>query len=141
MDPFVAFFIEHWILSSTFIVILLLFLANEWRHRTFGLPRVSHTQLVDLLNHSHATVVDVRSHELFEQGHILHAINLPQAQIVEKLNSLNKYKAKPVILVCGQGLDSPKVGQVLIKQGFTQLYCLTGGMGAWLSNGMPVVKK
>jgi rhodanese-related sulfurtransferase len=44
-------------------------------------------------------------------------------------------------LVCGTGIDAPKMGQLLTTHGFTQLYYLLGGMGTWQSNGMPVVKK
>lgn len=141
MDPIVTFLLEHWMLSSAFVVILLLLALNEWRHRSLGVKGIDTQQLVNFLNHQNGVVVDVRLPERFDQGHILNAINLPQADFQNKVSSLNKYKAKPIILVCATGIDAPKMGQLLTSNGFTQLYYLSGGMGEWQASGMPVVKK
>lgn len=141
MDPLLAFFIKHWALSSAFLVLVVAFLLNEWRHRAMGVPTLEPQQVVNLLNHSGGVAVDIRSKMRFEQGHIIGAINLPQEDFAAKLNILNKYKTKPLILVCMKGLDSPKMAKVLVANGFTQLYFLANGMDGWQSSGMPVVKQ
>ncbi len=141
MDPYISFLVEHWMLSAAFGAILLLLIGNELRQRSFGVPGVSPQQLVDLLNHKDAVVIDIRSHERFDLGHILGAHNIPSENFEPGLKTLNKYKAKPIVLVCAQGNDSPKKGKVLKQNGFTELYHLSGGMDAWHAQGMPVTKR
>lgn len=140
MDLLLTFFIEHWALSSAFLVIIVIMLLNEWRHRSMGLPHVDPQELVNILNHSAGVVVDIRSAARFDQSHIIGAINLPQPDFVSKLNVLNKYKSKPIVLVCANGIDAPKMAKVLQANGFTQLSFLTNGMDGWIQAGMPVVK-
>jgi len=145
MKPYIAFLVEHWLLSCAFIVILLLFLVNEWRYqwrfRSAGLTAIDPVQLVNLLNHAGGVVVDLRDSVRFEAGHIISAMNIPQADMGTRLNLLNKYKSKPIILICAQGTDAPKVGIQLKAKGFTQLFYLAGGMGKWVSENMPTTKK
>ncbi|MBI2792743.1 MAG: rhodanese-like domain-containing protein [Gammaproteobacteria bacterium] len=141
MDPYITFLTEHWMLAVAFVAIVLLILLNEWRHRSFGVPGVSPQQLVDILNHQNGVVIDIRTQERFDLGHILGALSVPKESMTNSLQLLNKYKAKPVILVCHLGQDSPKAAQVLKNNGFTQLYFLAGGMEAWRGAGLPVDKK
>ncbi len=141
MDPYIAFLVEHWMLSAAFGAIVLLLIGNELRQRSFGVTGISSQQLVDLLNHKDAAVIDIRSRERFDLGHILGAINIPSENFGSSLKTLQKYKNKPIILVCGNGIDSPKKGKVLKENGFTDLYHLNGGMEAWHAQGMPVAKR
>ncbi|MBN9286405.1 MAG: hypothetical protein BGO43_07030 [Gammaproteobacteria bacterium 39-13] len=140
MNPYISFLMEHWMLSTAFVAIAVLLAANEWRHRSMGVTSISPQQLVDFLNHAGGVVVDVRATPRFAQGHILGAINLPQEDFNNRVNTLNKYKSKPVVLVCDTGGVSPKMGQHLKANGFTQLYYLAGGVQAWQSQGLPLVK-
>jgi rhodanese-related sulfurtransferase len=140
MDPVLAFLMEHWQLSGALVVVILLLLANEWRHRVFGFQQVSPQECVNMLNHEGAVTVDVRPATQFDQGHIINAINLPLATLSETSATLNPYKSKPVILVCALGLDTSKAGKVLKSAGFTQIYGLAGGMQAWESQQLPVVR-
>ncbi|MGE3318355.1 MAG: rhodanese-like domain-containing protein [Candidatus Berkiella sp.] len=140
MDPLLVFFVEHWALSSAFLVLIVVFALNEWRHRAMGIPSLDPQQLVNLLNHNGGVAVDIRSQLNYQQGHIIGAHSLPQEEFATKLNALNKYKSKPVILVCMKGLEAPKMAKLLAANGFTQLYFLANGMEGWVSNGMPVVK-
>jgi len=141
MELYVAFLLEHWMLSGAFLVLLILFAINEWRYRALGLKGVTPQELVGLLNHAHAVVVDTRPPEAFGEGHILGAINIPQADFAKRINVLTKYKMKPVILVCAKGIDSPKLGTLLTSNGFSKLNYLIGGNEAWRSSGAPLVKR
>lgn len=140
MDPLLVFFVEHWVLSSAFLVLIVVFVLNEWRHRAMGIPSLDPQQVVNLLNHNGGVVVDIRSQLSYQQGHIIGAVNIAQEEFSTKLTVLNKYKSKPLILVCMRGLDAPKMAKLLAANGFTQLYFLANGMEGWASNGMPLVK-
>lgn len=140
MDLYISFLMEHWLLSTAFVAIVILLLANEWRHRSMGVRSITPQQLVDFLNHANGVVVDIRKAERFALGHILGALNIPQDEFANRLNMLNKYKTKPVILVCETGAVSPKMGQQLKQNGFTQLYYLGGGLHSWQTQGLPLSK-
>lgn len=139
METYLSFFLEHWVLSSAFVVLLLLFIFNEWRHFG-GSSTIAPQELVDLLNHSRGVVLDIRNKDGFDQGHIIGAINIPQSEIDNRKNLLTKHKAKPVVVVCQNGQSSPKVQQLLLKEGFKEVYCLRGGMGLWKDENFPVSK-
>lgn len=140
MHPILVFLMEHWILSGAFVLVALLFVLNEWRYRAWGIKGLSPQELVSIMNHSQGVVVDVRSPERFQQGHILGALNVPQTDFEKGIKSLDKLKKKPIILVCMSGLEAPKLRKTLAEKGFTQLYYLSGGLGAWQSNGLPVTQ-
>lgn len=141
LEPYLSFFLGHWMLTAAFLVVAVVFLFNEWRQRAFGAVRVTDQELVNLLNHSDAVVIDIRAIEQFQMGHILGAINLPKAQLEGQLQSLQKYKTKALVFVCGNGTEAPEVCRGLMKSGFTKLHYLSTGMTGWIQNGMPVVKK
>lgn len=141
MDSIISFLLSHWILSTAFVVLGILFLINEWRNRAFGMKGVSSQELVNLINHSGAVLIDVRTTERFSKAHILGAQNIPEKDFANRLNALNKYKSKPLVFVCDKGIEATRLSTLLIKGGFSQLYYLTGGMSGWQADGMPVVNK
>jgi rhodanese-related sulfurtransferase len=141
MEAYFSFLMQHWMLSSTFILLLILVLLNEWRHRTYGIPGISNQQLVDLLNHSGGVVVDIRPQQGFIKAHILGALNVPQAELAQRVTSLGKYKAKPLIVVCSNGNEAPKICKLLQAAGFEKLQYLKSGMQGWVQEGMPTTNK
>ncbi|AJC50243.1 rhodanese-like domain-containing protein [Coxiella endosymbiont of Amblyomma americanum] len=141
MEKFVQFVPNHWILVTGFIVTLfLLFLDVRWKQ---GIGRNTHltpSQVVWLINNEKAIVIDIRDSKIFEKGHITHAINIPIVALNEQLNAINQYKQKPLIIVCSFGNKSLRFMNKLRKHDFQKIYILSGGMGAWKSSNMPVVK-
>jgi len=52
---------------------------------------------------------------------------------------LEKFKSKPIIVVDNSGFESQKIASFLLKQGYTA-YSLNGGMRAWATAQMPIIK-
>jgi rhodanese-related sulfurtransferase len=100
---------------------------------------VSSQQAVQLVNQQQGIFLDVRSADLFKTGSIPQARNVPAADIESRLNSLPKNK--PIIVVCDQGRESARVAGILRKQGFEQAVSLSGGLRAWVQDGLPLAKK
>lgn len=140
MEKVVQFLLEHWALSGLFALLLVVFLVNEFRNRSFGIPSVNCPELVNLINHSRAAVIDIRDEALFSGGHIIGATHLRQQDFEAKKNTFNKFKARPMVVVCEQGAQSPKAAQWLLDQGFKEIYYLKGGLQAWRAENMPVTK-
>jgi len=140
MGPIIVFLLNHWVLSALFGVLLVAFIINEAMQRRYGVSHLSPEQAVQMINHEEAVVVDLRSETLFKEGHILGAINISAAHLDKKLNTLQKYVNKPIILVATAGQDASKVGAQLKEKGF-QVRELGGGIQAWSSANLPLVKK
>lgn len=110
---------------------------NLRRGRTSG--GLSTTEAIQMSNQQQAVWIDVRPAEQFQAGHIAQARSLPAADVEQKAASLPKNK--PLILVCEQGRDAPRVAARLRAQGYTDAKVLQGGMKAWFSAGLPVTQK
>ncbi|MBI2959821.1 MAG: rhodanese-like domain-containing protein [Betaproteobacteria bacterium] len=109
------------------------------RRGTAG-PSVSPLEATQLINRQDALVLDIRSAEEFQKGHILNARNVPAAQLEPRLADLEKFRQKPVIVACESGSRSGSAAALLRKHGFAQAASLAGGVGAWQQAGLPMEK-
>ena len=66
-------------------------------------------------------VIDVRSADEYAAGHIKHAINIPLEQLESRLDEINAYKDKNVVLYCNTGNRSGKALDLLKQKGFNVL--------------------
>jgi len=105
-----------------------------------GATSLSATEAVNLINRNNALVLDVRELTEFETGHIVDAKHIPVAALAERMNELKKYKDKPILVNCQRGMRSAKACDILRKAEFTQVHNLQGGIEAWLSAKLPVIK-
>lgn len=125
------------ILAVAIVSGAMLALPNMRRSR--GGSAVSTAEAIQMSNQRQAVWVDVRPAEQFQAGHIAQARSLPAADVEQKLASLPKNK--PLILVCEQGKDAPRIAARLRAQGYADATALEGGMRAWFSAGLPVTQK
>ncbi len=93
-----------------------------------------------LINREKAVVVDVSEPEEFAKGHIGNAKNIPFGQLEEKLPGAVKNKALPVILVCPTGARAGRAVAMAKKLGYEQAQALGGGLTAWKTANLPIVK-
>jgi len=105
-----------------------------------GGPWVNTLQATQLMNRDDALVIDVRAAADYAKGHILGAKNVPLAELEKRAGELDKHKAKPVILHCGDGNRAGSGVALLRKGGFAHVVNLTGGYAAWQQAGLPVEK-
>jgi rhodanese-related sulfurtransferase len=95
---------------------------------------------VQLINREKAVVIDVCEANEFAAGHVGGAKNIPLNQLEEKLTAAVKNKALPVILVCQSGARSNRAVAIAKKLGYEQAQSLAGGLSAWRTANLPVVK-
>jgi len=108
--------------------------------RGTGGPWVNTLEATQLINRSDALVVDLRGTEDYAKGHILGAKNIPLADLERRAGELDKHKAKPLILHCGDGNRAGGGVATLRKKGFDSVHNLAGGYIAWQQAGLPVEK-
>jgi len=96
---------------------------------------------VRLINRLDAVIVDVREPHEFKSGHIPNARNIPMSQLKDRIKELEKFKNRPILLVCQTGQRSAQIYASLADEGFAEAVGLAGGMGAWQQANMPVEKE
>lgn len=134
------FLMAHWILSSLFVVTLLILLVQEWIQQKQGLATLSPQELTYWMNHDEARVIDLRSSELFYKGHIAGSVFVEQGML-SQVAATWPDKATPVVVVCSSGAQAAKGALQLRGMGFAKVAILSGGIASWQSDNLPLVKK
>ncbi len=83
----------------------------------------SRAELVKEAMEEGAVIVDVRTPQEFNDGHISHSLNIPLQQIKVRISTLKK-KNKIIITCCKSGGRSRQAKAILIKNG---VRCVNGG--------------
>jgi len=103
--------------------------------------KVSILQATQMFNQGKILLVDVREEAEFAKGHMRDAKNIPLKQLADRVGELDKFKGKPVIVVCESGVRSSKASGQLKGAGFADVHILEGGMTAWQAQGLPTFKE
>jgi rhodanese-related sulfurtransferase len=139
MNRFFEYVINHPFLVSAAAILAVLAIVIEFRHRSRGSSAVAPADAVRLAN-SGALLLDVRDGQAYEAGHIIEARNLPAADLAGKAETLKKYKEKPVIVYCENGMASASAARTLRTGGFNKVVTLRGGLQSWRQENLPLVK-
>lgn len=140
MQDVIVFVQHHWLLSLSIVIILVLLMILEFIKQRRNMLQLSPSQLVQRINHENAQVVDIRSADAYQKGHIIDAISIPIEELSTKLKKIEKFKSRPIVIVCGTGNESGKAAESLKNQGFNT-YILAGGIRAWQTADMPLIKE
>lgn len=138
MEQLGQFILNHWTLWLALVVILLLIFVSELFAQKKRAKTLFPSAAVEMINHEDAVVIDLRDPELFRAGHIIDAICTPADDFNQK--RMEKYKSKPLILVCARGIQSAALATKLREQGFVKPMVLAGGIAAWQNASLPLVK-
>jgi rhodanese-related sulfurtransferase len=139
MEKLPEFIANHLFLVSLLVAITSLLLWNIFSG-AIGVIQIAPTEVTRLINHENANVLDLRSSDEFEKGHIINSVNFVASVLEGSEKELGKYKDKTVVLCCGQGQESIRVARILKMKGFEKLYCLKGGITAWQNANLPLTK-
>lgn len=138
MEHVIEFAGRHWMLCLALVAVAILIALNEWRAKRARAHEISTTAAIELLNHQDAVVLDLREPELFRAGHIVNATRANTDEITPE--RFGKYRQKSVILVCARGIQSSALAHTLRTSGFESVFALAGGMQAWQTASLPLVK-
>lgn len=75
-------------------------------------------------------LMDVRTPEEYDSGHINKSINIPIQIFEEEIKAKNYSKNDFIVVYCKSGIRSKKAAQILDSLGFTNVYTL-GGIMDW----------
>lgn len=97
---------------------------------TIGFKDVSVEEAKKLIDNGEVTVLDVRTPEEYEEGHIPGSMLIPLQELGERLDELDE--EEPYLIVCRSGNRSAEASELLIGEGFPDVYNMTGGMNDWV---------
>ncbi|WP_028238299.1 rhodanese-like domain-containing protein [Stutzerimonas azotifigens] len=136
LSQLIEFAINHYVLSSLFVVLLILLLVTELLK---GGKSLSNRELTQKVNSGEGVVLDVRAKKEFDGGHIVDALNIPHDKLVSRIAELEKHRGKTLIVVDAMGQHAGTACRELQKAGFTAAK-LSGGIASWRGDNLPVVK-
>lgn len=105
---------------------------KEGKIKTMGVEKFHKT----LIKAKNPQLIDVRSPEEYEDGHLNGSVNynISDSTLSENLDKLNK--KKPVFVYCRFGVRSQQAADLLKEHGF-KVYNLSGGITDWKAKGFP----
>ena len=96
---------------------------------------------VQLINYKDALVLDVREESEYDAGHIPNSIHIPADKIKDRIEELEKFKDKPIVVIYRSGVRSGAASATLHTNGFSLIHNLNGGIDTWKNADLPIVKK
>ena len=84
-----------------------------------------------------AFLLDVRTVEEWNQGHVDGAVLIPLDQLGARVNEVPK--DQDVLIICRSGNRSGQARDLLRGQGFDRTTSISGGINAWIAKALPVV--
>jgi rhodanese-related sulfurtransferase len=82
-------------------------------------------------------LLDVRTQEEYEEGYIEGATLIPVSDLAGRLDEVPK--DKKIVIYCRTGNRSMTAANILISNGYEEVYNVQGGIIAWDSAGLPVI--
>jgi phage shock protein E len=128
------------------LTFLILFLAITLSSFTMAESRstVTQAQLTSLKaapSSPKYTLLDVRSTEEYQAGHISGAVNVSHSELSDKLSFLTQDKSEMIVVYCRSGRRAGIAEQILKDNGYTNVRHLAGDMKGWEESNLPVVTK
>jgi rhodanese-related sulfurtransferase len=139
MDRLFEYLTRHPILVGGTAALAVAVLVYELSRARGAGQAVGPLDAVRLLNQG-ALMLDVRSKAEFDSGHVIDARHVPQEELAASAEALKKYREKVVIVCCESGMRSAAATRVLAAQGYAKVVNLRGGLAAWRTENLPLVK-
>jgi rhodanese-related sulfurtransferase len=83
-------------------------------------------------------LLDVRTHEEWETGHVPGAQHIPIQELPERLAELEPWRERGIITYCERGPRSERALDVLRDAGFEKVGILAGSMSRWRTEERPI---
>jgi rhodanese-related sulfurtransferase len=139
MQQLLDYIAHHPFLASAAVLAAMVVLGFELRARVQAFAALSASQAVRLMNQG-ALVIDLRSRQLYDAGHIVDSRNVPMPELESQADALKKWRERNVITYCDTGADGASAARSLTKLGFTKVFNLQGGLNGWVKDNLPLAK-
>ena len=97
-------------------------------------------EFAQLIKKTPGLLLDVRTKEEYQKGHIKGAKLIPVQELSQKIDTFTIAKDFPIYVYCRSGNRSTTASNLLIQHGYTKVYNLSGGINAWKKTGHTIKK-
>ncbi|OCG69408.1 rhodanese-like domain-containing protein [Gilliamella sp. Occ3-1] len=133
---------NHLLLSLGWVVLFIAIIVLTIKCKLSKVKIINNAQAIHMINKQDAVIIDTRSADSFKKGHITDSHNILPTDIKNaSAKAIEKFKENIVILIDENGLSSTSIGEILVKQGFSNVFVLKDGITGWNSENLPLVKK
>ena len=136
----IQFLQDNWMMAALAVVSGAMLTWSFIGSKLSGVEQADTLKATRLYNDD-ALILDVREDKEFSSGHIPKAKHIPLSQLASRLQELDKFKSKPILVTCRSGQRSSRACGMLKKAGFETVYNQAGGIIAWERANLPVNKK
>jgi len=136
----IQFLQQNWMLVAVTMVSGAMLVWSFIGAKLSGIEEADTLKATRLYNDD-ALVLDVREDKEYAAGHIPKARHIPLGQLAGRLQELEKFKGKPILVTCRSGQRSARACGMLKKAGFETVYNQAGGIIAWERANLPVTQK
>jgi len=136
----VEFITSNWVLVAIFLASGAMLLWPELARFAGASNEVGTLEATRLMNQPGSLVLDVRESAEYAAGHLPRARHIPLEELSSRLGEIGKYKDRPVLLTDRAGMRAGAAAKLLRGAGFSAVYALKGGLGAWQQASLPVEK-
>jgi len=137
----VQFLLDNLFTVSIAVISGYMLFWSYFGNRILGIKEVDTVQAMHLINRQDALLLDVREQGEYDSGHIINSRLIPAGKLKDRIGEIEKYRERPIIVVCRSGSRATPIVSWLGKQGFGQVYLLSGGVLAWQKANLPLEKK
>ena len=104
-----------------------------------GIPSVAPDEILALRGQTTAPLLlDVRTPQEFQGGHVPGAVNIPHTELTARLGDIEAARESGVVVYCESGRRAAAAADVLRDAGFEDVRHLEGDMSGWRAAGLPV---
>lgn len=142
MEQLITFVSNNALLSGIWGGLVILIIATTIKMKLSPIKQLSPQELTFLVNRENGVVLDIRPEKDFKVSHIIDSVHFSNDKINSNdFVSLEKYKDRPIIVVCAAGMTAGKASATLAKSGFANVSILKGGLNTWIGASLPLAKK
>lgn len=105
--------------------VLIIMIAGSKTHKSY--ETISSEEAFKMMNDD-TIILDVRTNEEYNNGHIKNALNIPLDDIINE--KINIDKNKTILVYCQSGNRSQKASSKLVSLGYEKIYNF-GGINNW----------
>lgn len=103
-------------------------------------PKEAYDMIEKNKNNPSFTVLDVRTPDEYKEGHIEGAVNINYNEPSFNTELARLDKKKTYLVYCRTGRRSKDAVQIMVGQGFENIFRFQGDITRWKSEGLPLIK-
>ncbi len=97
-------------------------------YRHINTKEINYKALQTMLKQKDVVLIDVRSKQEYEEGHLIGAICISLYEIKKEISKIVPNKQTSIIVYCSSGTRSKQAQELLEQLGYENVYNLKGGL-------------